>query len=104
MTSGPTSQAKNHRAAFTQEGMRVFKAYLAILVVIAAGMYFAAPRGVGQLMGVLFAFALFPVPPLVIHFVRRRRISRNSERMPDPTSSPIASPVDGSRTNSNRDR
>jgi hypothetical protein len=103
MTSDPTSQAENHGTAFTPEEMGLFKAYLAILVVIAVGMYFAAPRGVGQLMGVLFAFALVPVPPLVIHIVRRRRFSSDSERMTDPKSAPIASPLDGGRTNSDRD-
>jgi hypothetical protein len=64
---------KDHRVTFTQGEIRVFRSYPAIPVMIAAAMFFAAPKGIGQVIGILFALALIPVPPLVIYFIRRRR-------------------------------
>jgi hypothetical protein len=70
------SQDEKQRAVFTPEEMRVFKSFAVIAVAIAAGMYVVAPKGVGQLLGVIFAVALTPVPPLVIFLVRRWRLKK----------------------------
>jgi hypothetical protein len=64
------------KVAFTVAEIRAFKIHAVIVAAIAAGMFVAAPKGVGQLVGVLFAAALLPVPPLVIYFVRRRKADR----------------------------
>ena len=65
----------NKRAVFTPKEMKTFKLYAAEVVLIAVGLYFVAPKGTGQIVGVLFAIALFPVPPLVIYIVRKCRAS-----------------------------
>ena len=50
---------------------------LAVLVAaIAAGLYVVAPSGLGKVIGVLFAMALLPIPPLVIYLLRRRKMNR----------------------------
>ena len=64
------------RTGFTPNELRVFKYHAVIVAAIAAGMYAVAPKGVGQLVGVLFAIALLPVPPLVVYLLRRRKSGR----------------------------
>jgi hypothetical protein len=63
------------RVAFTREEVRAFRIHAVIVAAIAAGMFAVAPKGLGQVLGVLFAMALLPLPPLVIYLVRRRKVA-----------------------------
>ena len=66
-------ETQNRRAGFTPHEIRVFYSYAVIDAAIAAGMYAVAPKGRGQLLGVLLAVLLLPVPPLVVYLLRRRK-------------------------------
>jgi len=67
---------ERQRTGFTVKEIKAFKIYAVIIAAIAAGMFVAAPKGVGQLLGVVLAAALLPIPPLVIYFLRRRKADR----------------------------
>jgi len=67
------TQLENKTTGFTRQEMRIFKIYAVIIAAIAAGMFVVAPKGIGQVVGVLFAVLLLPVPPLAIYLVRRRK-------------------------------
>jgi hypothetical protein len=64
---------KSPAVAFTPAEIRSFRISAVLCAAIAAGIFVVAPKGLGQVIGVLFAAALVPVPPLVIYFLRRRR-------------------------------
>jgi hypothetical protein len=38
---------------------------------MAAVMYFVVPKGAGQIVALLFALILLPVPPLAIYMLRK---------------------------------
>ena len=59
--------------------IRAFVAYAAIDVLIAAGMFAVAPKGLGQVMGVAFALMLLPLPLLVLYFTRWRKVAHRKQ-------------------------
>jgi hypothetical protein len=61
------------RVAFTPKEVRALKYHAVVVAAIAAAMYMVAPKGVGQLLGVLLAVLLLLVPPLVVYVLRRRK-------------------------------
>ncbi len=63
----------NQRAGFTPREVRAFRYYAVVDAAIAAGLFVVAPKGLGQLLGVLLAVLLLPVPPLVVYLLRRRK-------------------------------
>jgi hypothetical protein len=67
------SEHRKPAVVFTPKEIWVFKIHALIVAAIAAGLYTVAPKGTGQLVGVIFAVCLFPIPPLVIYVVRRRK-------------------------------
>jgi hypothetical protein len=64
---------RRQKVAFTPKEKRAFKFHALVVAAIAVGLYLVAPKGTGQVVGVLFAMCLFPIPPLVIYIVRRRK-------------------------------
>ena len=64
------------RVGFTQGEIRAFRIHGVIVAAIVVGMAFVAPKGTGQILGMLFALALLPVPALVIYLLRRRKSGR----------------------------
>jgi hypothetical protein len=68
------NQSEGPRLGFTSAEFKVFQLCAVLVAVIAAGMYSVAPKGLGQVLGVLFSVLLLPVPPLVIYVFRRRKI------------------------------
>jgi hypothetical protein len=62
--------SESPKVTVTVAEMGAFHAYAAIVAAIAAGMYAVAPKGLGQILGVIFAASLLPVPPLVLYFTR----------------------------------
>jgi hypothetical protein len=62
--------------AFTPREIRAFKISAVVSAAIAAGMFTVAPKGLGQILGVLFAAALLPVPPVVVYLLRQRDLNR----------------------------
>ena len=64
------------KVTFTRVEIRAFRIYAVVLAAIAAGMVVVAPRGLGQVLGVLFAAVLLPIPAAIIYLVRRRRGSK----------------------------
>ena len=70
------NQQKKGRSFFTPEEIRAFKFHAVIIVGIAFGLYLVALKRIGQGLGVLFAAALLPLPPVVIYLVRRCRAGR----------------------------
>ena len=69
----PSQPAK---VGFTPGEIRAFKFHAVIVAALAAGMLLVAPKGLGQVLGVLAAAALLPVPPLVVYIMRRRKSRR----------------------------
>jgi hypothetical protein len=67
------NEERKQKVEFTAREIRAFKIYGVVVVVIAAGLYVVAPKGVGQIVGVLFALCLLPIPPLATYIVRRRK-------------------------------
>jgi hypothetical protein len=67
------NEKRNQKVGFTAREIGAFKIQGVVVAAIAAGLYVVAPKGVGQIVGVLFALCLFPIPPLVIYIVRRRK-------------------------------
>ena len=61
------------KTGFAPAEIRAFRYHAVLVAAIAAGLYVAAPSGLGRVVGVLFAVALLPIPPLVIFLWRRRR-------------------------------
>jgi len=70
------TQPKNSNPGFTHKEIRVFKIYAVIVAAIAAGLFVVAPKGAGQVVGVLFAVLLLPVPPFAVYLVRRRKAAK----------------------------
>jgi hypothetical protein len=66
-------EAQSRKIVFTAKEIRAFKIHALLVAGIAAGLVVAAPKGMGQLLGVLFAVALLPLPPLLIYLLRRRK-------------------------------
>ena len=64
------------RVAFTPGELKAFKIHAVVMAAVAAGMLVVAPKGWGQVLGVLLAVLLLPVPPLVIYFFRRRALDK----------------------------
>jgi hypothetical protein len=64
------------RIGFTPGELRAFRYHAIIVAALVAGMAAVAPAGPGRVLGVLFAVALLPVPPLVVYLLRRRRSGR----------------------------
>ena len=69
------NEDRKQKAVFTPKEMRAFKCHAFVVAAIAAGMFAVAPKGIGQFVGVTFAVCLFPIPPLVIYIIRRRKAS-----------------------------
>ena len=61
----------NQKVIFTRKETKAFKLYVVEVLLIGAGLYFIAPSGSGQIVGVLLAIALIPIPPLVIYLFRK---------------------------------
>lgn len=66
-----TSQTESKARMFTAKEIMAFQINVAVCMAVAAGMFFVAPPGVGQILGVAFAAALMPLPPMVIYLSRR---------------------------------
>ena len=73
MTPPNVTLELNERVAFTPKEISAFKIYAVIIAAIAAGMFVVAPKGAGQILGIVFAIVLLPIPPLMIYLVRRRK-------------------------------
>jgi hypothetical protein len=68
--------SKEERRGFTSKEIVGFRIHAVVVAAIAAGMFAVAPKGFGQILGVLFALVLLPLPPLVIYLLRRRKPGR----------------------------
>jgi uncharacterized membrane protein YbhN (UPF0104 family) len=66
-------QPATKAASFTRQEARCFQIYALLIAAIGAGMFVAAPKGLGQVVGVLFSVLLLPVPPFAIYLIRRRK-------------------------------
>ena len=66
------SQTAQESRIFTAKEIMAFQINIITCVIIGTGIFFVAPAGLGQILGVVFASALMPVPPLVIYLSRRR--------------------------------
>lgn len=64
------------RPGFTPAEIKAFRLHAVVVAGIAAAMFVIAPKGLGQVLGVLFAILLLPIPPLVIYLLRRRKAAR----------------------------
>lgn len=67
------NSAEPPKVAFTPKEIRAFKVHAVIVAAITAGIFVVAPRGIGQLIGMVFAIIVLPAPPLVIYLLRRRK-------------------------------
>jgi hypothetical protein len=65
------NQEKKGEVVFTHKEIRAFRFYAVEVTVMAAVMYFVVPKGAGQIVALLFALILLPVPPLAIYMLRR---------------------------------
>ncbi len=71
-----TQPNEKRPVGFTPAEIRVFKVHAVLVAAIAAGFWVTAPKGLGQVLGLLLAAALLPLPPLVIYLLRRYRADR----------------------------
>lgn len=71
--TNPMPQLENKGTGFTRPEIRVFKIYALIVAAIAAGLFVVTPKGLGQVIAVLFSLILLAVPPFTIYLVRRRK-------------------------------
>lgn len=67
------AQLETKKTGFTRKEMRSFRNYALFVAAIGAGMFAVAPKGMGQVLGILFSVLLLPVPPSVIYLIRRCR-------------------------------
>ena len=67
---------KGLRSIFSPEERRAFVVCAIIIGAIGVGLFVVAPKGLGQALGVAFAAALLPIPPSVVYFLRRRKLSK----------------------------
>jgi hypothetical protein len=67
---------ENKPGVFTPRELRAFRIYAIEIAVIAIGLWYVAPSRSGKILGVLFAVALLPVPPVVLYAHRKMRLSR----------------------------
>jgi hypothetical protein len=65
----------NQKVIFTRKETKAFKLYVVEVLLIGVGLYFIAPSGSGQMIAILFAISLIPIPPLVIYLYRKWRPS-----------------------------
>ncbi len=70
------SEREKSSVGFTRAEIRAFRYHAVLVAAIAAALYAVAPSGLGKAVGVLFAMALLPIPPLVIYLLRRRKSDR----------------------------
>jgi hypothetical protein len=66
------------KIAVSLSDIGAYVAYAAIDVLIAIGMFAAAPSGLGQVLGVAFALALLPLPAVVLYFTRWRKAAHDA--------------------------
>jgi hypothetical protein len=70
-TGGPVP-----KTGFTRKEIGALRIYAVIVAAIAAGLFVVAPKGVGQVLGLIFCLILLPIPPAVIYFMRKRKAPR----------------------------
>jgi hypothetical protein len=70
------SSESKERIGFTPKEISMLRVYAVIVAAIAAGMLVVAPKGLGQILGLVFAGVLLPVPPVTIYLVRRRKLRK----------------------------
>jgi len=71
-TERPNSGQKP-QAGFTAQEIKIFRIHAVMTAAIAAGLFVVAPKGLGQVLGIIFALVLLSLPAVVIYFLRRRK-------------------------------
>lgn len=73
-------------AGFSRQEIRSLAIYSVIVAAIAVGMFIVSPKGMGQVVGVIFTVILLPLPPLAIFMFRRRGLQKRNgaNRSTDP--------------------
>jgi hypothetical protein len=67
------------KVAFTPSEIKGFKIHAVLVAAITAGLFVLGPPGPGgRLISMALALVLLPTPPLVVYYLRKRKIAQKN--------------------------